>query len=73
MKLPSLFGLTILALGAAAVTSESTMTAAPRPLTFAKVRSFFSDTLRIRPTEVQKRCAIFYDGEWQNANTTAIA
>ena len=42
---------------------------APRPLTFANVRSFFSDTLRIRPTEVQKRCAIFYEGEWQNANT----
>ena len=69
MKLPSLFGLTTLALGAAAVTSGSTMAAAPRPLTFANVRSFFSDTLRIRPTEVQKRCAIFYDGEWQNANT----
>ena len=45
------------------------MAEAPRPLTFANVRSFFSETLRIRPTEVQKRCVIFYEGEWQNANT----
>ena len=45
------------------------MAQAPRPLTFANVRSFFSDTLRIRPSEVQKRCAIFYEGEWKNANT----
>jgi hypothetical protein len=36
----------------------------PRPLTFPNVRAFFSDTLHIRPTEVQKRCAIFYEGEW---------
>jgi hypothetical protein len=39
-----------------------------RSLTFEHVRSFFSDTLGIRATEVQKRCAIFYEGEWQNAN-----
>ena len=45
------------------------MTGPPPPLTFANVRSFFSDTLRIRPTEVQKRCAIFYEGAWQNPNT----
>ena len=45
------------------------MAEAPRHLTFANVRSFFSETLRIRPTEVQKRCVIFYEGEWQNANT----
>ncbi len=43
--------------------------AVPRPLTFDNVRSFFSDTLRIRPTEVQKRCLIFYEGEWQNPKT----
>jgi hypothetical protein len=60
----------MLAFGAAAMTSGATMTeAVPRPLTFADVRSFFSDTLRIRPTEVQKRCVIFYEGEWQNPNT----
>ena len=69
MKPPLRLGLTILALGAAAMTLGSTTAEAPRPLTFANVRSFFSDTLRIRPTEVQKRCVIFYEGEWQNANT----
>ena len=57
--------LTILALG----TLNATPAERPRPLTFANVRSFFSDTLRIRPTEVQKRCAIFYEGEWASAKT----
>ena len=38
------------------------------PLTFANVRHFFADTMQIRPTEVQKRCLIFYEGEWANAN-----
>jgi len=51
------------------MSSSSTSAVASRPLTFVNVRSFFSDTLRIRPTEVQKRCAVFYEGEWQNANT----
>jgi hypothetical protein len=41
----------------------------PSPLTFKNVISFFSDTLRFRPTEVQKRCVIFYEGEWKSANT----
>ena len=69
MKLSSLFGLTTLTLAAASMSSGSTMAQTPRPLTFINVRSFFSETLRIRPTEVQKRCVIFYEGEWQNANT----
>lgn len=68
VKPTSWLGLTILALGAT-ITSGSTVADAPRPLTFANVRSFFSHTLRIRPTEVQRRCLIFYEGEWQNANT----
>lgn len=68
MKFPALLGLTMLAFGAATITAGSTMAEAPRPLTFTNVRSFFSETLRIRPTEVQKRCVIFYEGEWQNAN-----
>jgi hypothetical protein len=58
----------MLAFGAATITAGSTVAEAPRPLTFTNVRSFFSETLRIRPTEVQKRCVIFYEGEWQNAN-----
>jgi hypothetical protein len=36
------------------------------PLTFRNVQSFFSDTLHIRPTEVQKRCVLLYEGEWKS-------
>ncbi len=62
MKRLFLLGLTMAAVGCAA-----TPVAAPeteRALTFANVRSYFSDTLKFRPTEVQKRCVIFYEGEW---------
>lgn len=51
----------------AAITKPDTATT--KPLTFENVRRFFSDTLRIRPKEVQKRCALFYEGEWKDANT----
>jgi hypothetical protein len=40
-----------------------------QPFTFENVRSFFQDILRVRPTKVQKRCVIFYEGEFKNANT----
>lgn len=43
--------------------------ATEKSLTFENVRSFFSETLRKRPVEAQKRCAIFYEGEWKDANT----
>jgi len=69
VKRQALLGLTMLTLGLVSISSGSIMAEAPRPLTFANVRSFFSSTLHIRPTEVQKRCAIFFEGEWQNANT----
>ena len=69
MKPPPRLCLTILALGVATMASGSILAQAPRPLSFANVRSFFSDTLRLRPTEVQRRCVIFYEGEWRNANT----
>jgi hypothetical protein len=36
-------------------------------LSFKNVTKFFSEALRMRPTEVQKRCVIFYEGEWKNA------
>lgn len=58
-----LLGLTIATLGCAATPAPAPDGPA-RPLTFANVRSYFSDTLRFRPTEVQKRCVIFYEGEW---------
>ncbi len=38
-----------------------------RPLTLRNVSGFFSHTLGLRPTEIQKRCVIFYEGEWKNA------
>lgn len=43
--------------------------ATEKSLTFENVRSFFSETLRKRPVEAQKRCALFYEGEWKDANT----
>ena len=62
MKRLFLLGLTIAAAGCAAVPVAAPDT--ERPLTFANVRAYFSDTLKFRPTEVQKRCVIFYEGEW---------
>ena len=68
----ALLALTTLALnaGALAVTPPGARSnsSAPTPLTCATVRHFFSDTLNIRPTEVQKRCVIFYEGVWVSAN-----
>ena len=67
----ALLALTALALhvsALAATPASAPAPSAPVQLTFANVRHFFSDTLHIRPTEVQKRCVIFYEGEWANAN-----
>ena len=30
--------------------------------------SFFKEA-RLRPTEVQKRCTVFFEGEWKGANS----
>jgi hypothetical protein len=38
-----------------------------KPLTFQNVVSFFKQA-NLRPTEVQKRCVIFFEGEWKSAN-----
>jgi hypothetical protein len=40
---------------------------AEKPLTYANVTSFFKSA-RLRATEIQKRCTIFFEGEWTNAN-----
>jgi hypothetical protein len=37
------------------------------PLTFANAVSFFK-AAKFRATEVQPRCAIFFEGEWKSAN-----
>ncbi len=39
-----------------------------QPLTFGNVTSFFQDALRRAPLKVYKRCSIFSEGEWTNAN-----
>lgn len=65
------FALTTLALPACALlatpSAARAAAIAPTPLTFANVRHFFADTVHIRPTEVQERCVIFYEGEWVSA------
>lgn len=38
-----------------------------QPLTYANVVSHFKEA-GLRTTEVQKRCTIFFEGEWKNAN-----
>src|SRR5437773_1337772 len=57
--------------------AASTLLAAPikqkeaasnvKSLAFENVVSFFKQA-HLRPTEVQKRCTIFFEGEWKNAN-----
>lgn len=44
---------------------ENTIT---KPLTYANVVSFFKEA-RLRPTEVQKRCTVFFEGEWKGENS----
>jgi hypothetical protein len=41
--------------------------AATQPLTYSNVVSFFKSA-HLHPTEVQKRCTIFFEGEWTSAN-----
>jgi hypothetical protein len=53
----------------AAGRTERAQQAAPKqPLTYANVVSFFKES-HMRATEVQKRCTIFFEGEWMNPNT----
>src|SRR6478736_10398955 len=49
--------------GAPAAKSTTTAT---KPLTFANAVSFFK-AAKFRATEVQPRCAIFFEGEWKSA------
>lgn len=42
-------------------------TASVKPLTYANVVSFFKSA-EFRAIEVQKRCTVFFEGEWKNAN-----
>jgi hypothetical protein len=53
-----------IASGAPAAKSGKSLTT---PLTFANAVSFFKSA-NFRATEVQPRCAIFFEGEWRSAN-----
>ena len=53
-----------IALGAPVVKRAESATT---PLTFANAVSFFK-AANFRATEVQPRCAIFFEGEWKNSN-----
>lgn len=45
--------------------SSAEQTANAKPLTYANVVSHFK-AARLRTTEVQKRCTVFFEGEWKN-------
>ena len=49
----------------AAPTKQKEAAGNVKPLTFGNVVSFFKQA-HLRPTEVQKRCTIFFEGEWKN-------
>lgn len=61
--------LCMLTTGFAAARAPATRSAnsAPTPLTFANTVSYFKSA-KFRATEVQPRCAIFFEGEWKSAN-----
>lgn len=71
MRYLALITLSALALASRASAAEPTRrkpeNAKTRPMTYANVVSFFEET-RLHPTEVQKRCTVFFEGEWKNAN-----
>ena len=60
----SLITASFVASGAPAAKSATTAT---KPLTFANAVAFFK-AAKFRATEVQPRCAIFFEGEWKNSN-----
>src|SRR5881394_2530184 len=51
----------------AAPTKQQEAAANLKPLTFQNVVSCFKQA-HLRPTEVQKRCTIFFEGEWKSAD-----
>jgi hypothetical protein len=70
MKLPIIISLAAMLLtgGAFAAQSSKSQAANVQPFTYANVVSHFK-AAELRATEVQKRCTIFFEGEWKNANS----
>ena len=63
-----LLGLILMgALSAAAPAPAKPQTNSARPLTYANVVAYFKST-HLRATEVQKRCTVFFEGEWAGSN-----
>jgi hypothetical protein len=52
---------------AAAPSKSMPQTSAQQPLTYANIVSYFKST-HLRATEVQKRCTVFFEGEWTSSN-----
>ena len=44
---------------------KKTDTSTTKPLTYANVVSFFKEA-KLRPIQVQKRCTVFFEGEFKN-------
>jgi hypothetical protein len=72
MKYTAIILLTAIAFAGSAIAVEPAKrkpeSATVKPLTYPNVVSFFKEA-RLRPTEVQKRCTVFFEGEWKNANS----
>ena len=71
MKKSIIILLGAVALCGSAVARETPKRNAPvttvKPLTYANVVSFFKEA-HLRPVEVQKRCTVFFEGEFKSAN-----
>jgi hypothetical protein len=63
--------MSIVLIGTALAVSPDKSSEQPRPnvqpLTYATVVKHFKSA-KLRATEIQKRCTIFFEGEWGNAN-----
>lgn len=59
--------LNISAVSAAEQAKGASQSAAKQPLNYANVVSFFKSA-KFRAVEVQKRCTIFFEGEWKSAS-----
>ncbi len=72
MRYTAIILLTAIAFAGSAIAAEPAKrkpeSATIKPLTYANVVSFFKET-RLRPTEVQRRCTVFFEGEWKDANS----
>jgi hypothetical protein len=72
MKYPIIIIILVAITSAGGITAAQTPKARPdtakvQPFTYANVVSFFKEA-RFRATEVQKRCTVFFEGEWKRAN-----